>query len=83
MVATMAYEPSVSTAFVFDPPVAAGMPPVTLARGERQPTAYLGFEELQAEYYYLRIDDNFTGDIDDWGNYQRRSVTQTIGVRYR
>ena len=85
------YEPALSTALVFDPPVAAGQPRLDLDREARSPVAVVGYDELETTYFYLRIDDRQTfqpiidgnGTRGNLGRFERRAISETVGVRYR
>lgn len=80
-----------SAALVFDPPVAADGASLDLARDTRQPSAFLGYDEGVAEYFYLRWDDRQSnwGTSLGWGGsgrgdwYERRAVSEKVGVLYR
>ena len=77
-----AYEPAVASALVFDPPLAAHDAPLDLARADRRPSAFLGYEEMIAEYFYVRIVDRQTEDSRD-DRYERRAISERVGVLYR
>jgi hypothetical protein len=73
---------------VFEPPASRGLPADALARDDRQPQAFVGYAEDVAEYFYLRWDDRQS----NWGNgrhgggddrYERRAVSEKVGVLYR
>jgi hypothetical protein len=68
---------------VFDPPVISGERPLELARDVRQPSAFVGFDEVTTTHFYLRTDDRQF--MTDWeGNrYERRAISEKFGVRYR
>jgi hypothetical protein len=75
-----------AAALVFEPAVSRGLPPDALARDDRQPQAFLGYPEGEAEYFYLRWDDRQS----NWGHggrgddrYERRAVSERVGVLYR
>ena len=78
------FDSAVAAALVFDPPVRAGEPLLDLSRSNREPSAFVSYEDLQVTSYYLHIDDrqNFSGN-GDFGRFERRAITQTIGVSYR
>jgi hypothetical protein len=80
--------PAAAAALVFDPPASRGLPPDALARDDRQPQAFVGYAEGEAEYFYLRWDDRQS----NWGSghhgggddrYERRAVSERVGVLYR
>jgi hypothetical protein len=75
------YEPSSAGSLVFDPPVTVGQPPLELSRDDRTPAAFVGYESQTATYFYLRIDDRSTSDFSD--RYERRAVSEKVGVTYR
>jgi hypothetical protein len=92
------YEAVVASALVFDPPVIMEQPPLELSRADREPRASVGYEGPTIETYYVRVDDsqvNFglngrggssSGRFGWSGNadvYERRAVSERIGVRYR
>jgi len=68
-----------ASALVFDVRLSGGDLP-DLSRDIRQPAAYVGFEDLQTTYYYLRVDDRQRTDGD---RYERQSYIQSLSVRYR
>jgi hypothetical protein len=92
-----AIEAVTASALVFDPPVAQNEPELNLARADRQARVAVGYEELTAEYFYIRVDDRQIIDGSrGWGGggrgggyggiydrYERRAVTERAGVRYR
>jgi hypothetical protein len=80
-VAYLEYEPATAGSLVFDPPVTAGQAPLELSRDDRTPGAFVGYESLTATYFYLRIDDRMTNDFSD--RYERRAVSEKVGVTYR
>src|SRR4051794_13035596 len=85
----------VASALVFDPPVAQDEPRLELSRADRQPRVAVGYEEMTAEYFDIRLDDSqimngFSGSGrhgsggGGWGSYdryERRAVTERVGVR--
>ena len=76
------YEPAASLALAFDLPEARFGPPLNLARGGRQSTAVLGFDEGFAEFYAVRTDDRQRENAR-FDRYERRAVSVRSGVRYR
>ena len=70
-----------AAALAFTPSVAIGEPPVVLARDARQPSVFIGFDEISATAFYIRTDDRQSDDLSD--RYQRRSVIEKVGVTYR
>jgi hypothetical protein len=77
--AVPSYEPSGASALIFEPTSPAG-PRIDLARRDRQPGAFGGYETLISTYFYLRVDDRQRSDGD---RYERRNITETVGVRVR
>jgi hypothetical protein len=75
--------PATSSALVFDPPVIANEPPVELARETRQPVAVLGYEDIVTTYSYTRSDDRFRVTFDNGDRYERRSISERIGISTR
>jgi hypothetical protein len=86
--------PVAAVALVFNPPVTDRIPHYDFDREERQPQAYVGYEESVATFFYTRTDDhqlNFPsarsglnwGNNGDQGYFERESVSETVGVRYR
>ncbi len=71
----------VASALVFDPPVIADDAPLELNRADRGPAAVVGYDELIEEVFYIRLDDRQRSDGFD--RYERRAVTERVGVRYR
>lgn len=83
-----------ASALVFDPPVIAGEAPLELSRAGRAPEAFIGFEGPIIEHFYIRMEDVQIGNSFGGGGrfgrgggsfdrYERRAVTERIGVLYR
>jgi hypothetical protein len=70
-----------ASALVFDPPVAAGQPSLELARDERQPAAFVSYDDVQTTYFYLRLDDRQRLSND--GRSERRVISETFGISRR
>ena len=75
-----------AAALVFEPPVARDVPPPMLERDGRQPEAFVGYAEGVTESFYLRWDDRQS----NWGRgrhggdrYERRAISEKVGVLYR
>ena len=70
-----------ASALVFDPPVAAGLPALELARDVRQPAAFVAYDDVETTYFYLRLDDRqkLTND----GRSERRVISETFGISRR
>jgi len=75
------YEPSHASALAFAPPIVAADVPMDLSRADREPTAFVGYDDLIRTYIYVRTDDRFTGNGD--GDYERRAITEKIGASTR
>ena len=65
------YEPSHASALAFSPPIAQNDAPLDLARADREPSAFVGFDDQTRTFIYVRTDDRFSG---------RRETTATSGV---
>lgn len=85
-----------ASALVFDPPVVRDEPPLMLSRAERAPGVVVGYDEGVVEYFSIRLDDRqisdgFHGRSGSghgggggvYDRYERRAVTERVGVRYR
>jgi hypothetical protein len=70
-----------ASALVFDPPVAANQPPLELARAQREPSAFVAYDEVFSTYFYLRLDDR--QKISPDGTSERRVISETFGVSRR
>src|SRR5437870_6373850 len=71
-----------ASALVYDPPVIANEPPLDLARDGREPVAVLGYEQLITSFSYTRSDDRFRVNFDNGDRYERRAVSERVGVIY-
>ena len=90
--AELQYEAVTASALVFDPPITAGDDPLELSRADRQPGAFVGYDGPVVERFYIRLDDQQIGHRFGSGRfggggsfdrYERRAVTERVGVRYR
>lgn len=76
-----------AAALVFEPTVSRDLPSEALARDDRQPQAFVGYPEGVAEYFYLRWDDSQSnrghGRHGGDDRYERRAVSEKVGVLYR
>ena len=85
-----------AAALVFSPPLLQDTPPLELSRDIRQPSAFVGYPESVAEYFYVRWDDRQSGGdggsgfgfrggggSGSWDRYERRAVSEKVGVLYR
>lgn len=89
------YEAVQASALVFDPPAIQDEPKLELSRADRQPYVVVGYEDLTAEYFSIRMDDRQIsnggfghnhggfGATGSYDRYERRAVTERVGVRYR
>jgi hypothetical protein len=75
------YESRSAGSLVFDPPVTSGLEPLELARQDRNPEAFAGFDDTTATFFWVRTDDRFTDDRS--GRFERRAVLTKVGVSYR
>ena len=73
---------AVAAALVFDPALIIGEPPVMLAREDRQPGAFVGYQEQTVTSFYIRIDDRQTGNRHN-DRYERRAIIEQVGATYR
>jgi hypothetical protein len=84
-----------AAALVFTPPVVRQEQPLDLSREGRATEAFVGYEQGIVEYHYVRTDDRQRSG-DGWGRswgggpfggygdrYERRAVTERVGVRHR
>ena len=76
-----------AAALVFEPRRAAPLPPDALARDDREPEAFVGYPEGVTEFFYLRWDDRQSnrghGRHGGDDRYERRAVSEKVGVLYR
>jgi hypothetical protein len=84
-----------ASALVFSPPVSQDLPALELSRDERQPSAFVGYPEGVAEFFYVRWDDRQVGGGSHGhqhggsggsgyhDRYERRAVSEKVGVLYR
>ena len=82
-----------AAALVFAPPLLQDAPPVELSRDVRQPSAFVGYPEAVAEFFYVRWDDSQIGGQSSNGHghsgsgfgdrYERRAISEKVGVLYR
>jgi hypothetical protein len=75
------YVDAPAASLAFSPPVAQGEAEIFLARDQRQPGVFIGFEDVSASYFYIRTDDRMTSDGTD--HYVRRAIIEKVGVSYR
>jgi hypothetical protein len=72
-----------ASALAFDPPLIANEPAIDLSREGRQPVAVLGYEDTVTTFSYTRSDDWFGFDLNNGLHFQRRAVSERVGVSYR
>jgi hypothetical protein len=89
------YEAAPAGALVFTPPVVRQEQPLDLSRAGRATEAFVGYDQGTVEYLYVRTDDRQrSGDgwnrTFGWGSsggygdrYERRAISERVGVRYR
>src|SRR3954467_2802937 len=70
------YEPSHASALAFSPPIAQADAPLDLTRADREPAAFVGYDDLIRTYIYVRTDDRWTGDGS--GDYERRAIIEKV-----
>ncbi len=78
------YEPRVSTALVFDPPIAKYDEPVVLARSDREPFAVLGYDQTTTTVFNTYYNDTQYGPSalpSLW--FQRQAISERFGVSFR
>ena len=71
-----------AAALVFAPPVVEAGGDLDLSRESREPSAFVGYEDLIREYIYVRTDDRYTGD-GKGDRYERDAITEKIGTLTR
>jgi len=80
----VSYSTSRAGALVFDPPVAQDQPKVELAREDRTPGVFMGYDETIATYHVVRFDDRQANDFGvNNDRFERRSISYRVGVNYR
>ena len=86
-----------AAALVFAPPLSQDAPPLELARDTRQPSAFVGYPEGITEFFYLGWNDyqsggsgwsgsgswSSGGGSGSWDRYERRAISEKVGVLYR
>ena len=78
------YEPRVSTALAFDPPVSMNEERVVLARSEREPFAVVGYDQTTTTVFNTYYNDTQYGPSrlpSLW--FQRQSISERFGVSFR
>ncbi len=77
------YGESTASALAFDPPVVANAVTPNLARVGRETTAFVGFDTVITTHFYVRNDDRQVIYGGDGGVYERRAISEQVGVSYR
>lgn len=75
------YDRATAAALVFDPPMTANEYHPELARGPREASAVIGYEDSTVESYSTVSDNLETSPYGD--AYAKESVTVKSGTRYR
>jgi hypothetical protein len=78
------YEPRVSTALAFDPPISMNEESVVLARSEREPYAVVGYDQTTTTVFNTYYNDTQYGPSrlpSLW--FQRQAISERFGVSYR
>lgn len=75
------YDDISASSLVFTPPVAMGEEPLELARDDRTPRAFVGYDEVSTSYFQIWTEDRQTNDGTD--RYVRRATIEKVGVSYR
>ena len=70
-----------ASALVFDPPIAASIPPLDLSREPRQSMAFAGFQQSTTTVSFVRTDDRQSTAYLD--SYDRRAITIQMGTNSR
>jgi len=73
-----------AAALVFDAPTAADEMPLDLARGTRQPAAFVGYDQQTTTYSFVVTEDrqgNFNSNNGD--HFWRRAFSARVGVSTR
>jgi hypothetical protein len=77
------YKPSPASALCFASPVAPSFALPGLDRADRQPAAFLGYDQTETESYFIYTDDfqfDFSAGL---GSFQRDAVYAKSGTRTR
>ena len=79
------YEDRPAAALAYAPPVADYSLPMgeILDRSTRQPQAFIGYETLITEYFWLRTDDRFRFGQGAGDRFERRAVSTRVGTLER
>lgn len=75
------YVEATAAALAVDPPLTANQPHPELARAQREPAAYLGYQDSTVEAYTTYTDNLESSPFGD--AYARESVTVKSNTRYR
>jgi hypothetical protein len=78
------YEPRVSTALAFDPPISMNEEPVVLARSDREPYAVVGYDQVTTTVFNIYYNDTQYGPTalpSLW--FQRQAISERFGISFR
>jgi hypothetical protein len=75
------YEPATAPALAFTPPISINDPPIELTRADREPGAFVGFEDQTRSFLYVRTEDRYSSDGK--GRYERRAIIEQLGSTTR
>jgi hypothetical protein len=75
------YEPSQASALVFTPAVAMDGPDLDLSRDEREPGAFVGYDDVEQSFVYVRTDDRQSSR--GIGRFEREAITEKVGSSTR
>src|SRR5436305_4771921 len=64
------YDRASVAALVFDPPISMNEMPLDLDRGSREAGAFVGYEQSNTTYFYVRSDDRWPD------RYERRAISE-------
>jgi hypothetical protein len=77
------YQDRAAAALAFVAPAGDPVAPDILERAGRSPRAFLGYETLITEYFWLRTDDRLRFGRGNEDRFERRAVSTRVGVRQR
>ncbi|MDW8263292.1 MAG: hypothetical protein RMJ35_12265 [Phycisphaerales bacterium] len=81
--ATIVLHDRPAAALAFAPPAGVSVPEWVLERTQRGPSAFVGYESLSTEHFWLRIDDRYRFGRGDYDRFERRAVSTRVGVLER
>jgi hypothetical protein len=76
------YQPAAASALVFASPVTPSAPLLGLDRADREPSAFLGYEDSIVESYFIYTDDA-QNDCPFFNSYDREAVYAKVGTLTR